>query len=163
PTNSKELGGFLGLANFYRRFVKHFAKIATPLYTITNYRPHTFRKAWQEHPQLEVAFNAVKNSLCTDPVIVAPEPGNREFRVLVDASNYALGATLRQIQTVKGKPVERTIAFHSRKLSGPESRYSAYERELLAVKDTVLHWHHYLSGGHFTVFCDHRTVKHALQ
>lgn len=83
-----------------------------------------------------------------------------------------LGATLRQRQpssfhspSASSSPpsTERTIAYYSRKLSGPETRYSAYDRELLAIRDALRHWHHYLSIADVTVYCDQKTLQHVLK
>lgn len=159
PKNGVELARFLGLAGFYRRFITNFAAISAPLYELVNLKSTAFHTAWSDAES--DAFLALKTALGADPVVVSPEPNNFEFQVYVDASQYALGATLRQLQ---GSPrQDRTIAFYSKKLSDPETRYSAYDRELLGVKEAVQHWHHYLAGSKFTVFCDHRTIHHNLK
>ncbi|RPA76418.1 DNA/RNA polymerase, partial [Ascobolus immersus RN42] len=139
-----------------------YAATSAHLYSLVNLRPKEFQQAWAESATAAADFQEIKRALSSDPVVVAPEPANTEFEVWVDASQYALGATLRQMQGGEAK-VSRTIAYYSRKLSPTETRYSAYERELLGVRDAIRHWNHYLTGGHFTVHCDHKTVHHAMK
>lgn len=76
PKNGRDLAGFLGLANFYRRFIEKFAVKASPLYNIVSLRATEFRKQWST--AMQQAFEKVKEALCADSVVIAPEPGNSE-------------------------------------------------------------------------------------
>ena len=90
PANIKELRQFLGLASYYRRFVKNFARIATPLYQLTEKR-----KEWSWTKESEEAFATLKQRLTTSPVLSFPR-FNQEFILDTDASSFGLGAVLSQ-------------------------------------------------------------------
>ena len=112
PQTPTDLKAFLGLAGFYRCFIKHFAHTALPLYELVNVLPKDFQ--WT--PIHDQAFKNLKDKLSAEPVMSLPEPGNRDFIVHTDASNFVISATLQQIQNNK----EWVIAYYSRKLRGPE-------------------------------------------
>ena len=97
PQTPTDLKAFLGLAGFYRRFIRHFAHTALPLYELVNVLPKDFQ--WT--PIHDQAFKNLKDKLSAEPVMSLPEPGNRDFIVRTDASNFAIGATLQQIQNNK--------------------------------------------------------------
>jgi len=109
PQTPTDLKAFLGLAGFYRRFIRHFAHTALPLYELVNVLPKDFQ--WT--PIHNQAFKNLKDKLSAELVISLLEPGNRDFIVCTDASNFAIGATLQQTQ-------KRVIAYYSRKLHGLE-------------------------------------------
>lgn len=145
PHNIKELRSFLGLANYFRKFIQGYSKLVAPLTNLT--QDHTNWKdpnIWT--PACEDAFNAVKRCLTEAPVLAAPD-FTKPFEVVCDASVFALGAVLLQ----EGRPV----AFESRKLTSAEVNYSTTEQELLAVVHTLTKWRCYLEGVHFTVVTDH--------
>src|SRR5690606_11759416 len=107
PTNVTEVRSFLGLAGFYRRFVKDFSKIALPLTALTK---ETTPFAWGSLQQ--EAFAALKQALCTAPVLLTPDP-SRPYTLNCDACDYAIGATLQQDHGNGLQPV----AYMSRKLT----------------------------------------------
>ena len=88
PKNAKDIRKFLGLINYYRRFIKDFAQVARPMNILT-------RKdvKWQWGEEQQKAFDELKRIFTTKPVLVAPDL-NKEFRIEVDASNYATGGVL---------------------------------------------------------------------
>ena len=100
-------------------------------------------------------MNQLKKSLSTTPVLLLPNLA-KPFVVHTDASSYALGAVLQQDSGHGLQPV----AFESRKLNSAEKRYSAYERELLAVLHACTTWRHYLGGRHFTIKTDHHSLRY---
>ena len=150
PKDKTEVRSFLGLANYYRRFVPHFSSIARPLTDLTKKNVH-----YKWTPQCEVAFEALKHKLCEAPVLAMPDP-NKPFVVVTDASAVAVGAALMQDLGSGWQP----IAFESRKLNGAELNYSAYDREMLGVIHALRIWRHYLTGVHFEVHTDHDTLRH---
>ncbi len=151
PRNVSEVRSFLGLAGFYRRFVKDFAKIALPITELTK---ETTPFVWGEEQRS--AFAALKQVLCTAPVLLVPDPA-LPFTVNCDACGYALGATLQQDQGRGLQPV----AFFSKKLSDTERRYDTREKEFMAVREACLHWRHYLhSGIKFQLFTDHHSLQY---
>ena len=149
PTSRKQLQSFLGLANFYRRFVRAFADLASPLYDL-------LRKgvSWVWEVRQESAFQELKRRLCEDPVVLTIPDFKDQFEVSTDASNEGLGAVLSQ----KGKVVE----YASRRLSSAEVNYSATDRELLAIVWAVEKWREYLFGCSFIVYTDHRPITYLL-
>ena len=145
PTNTKELRSFLGLANYFRKFIQGYSKLVAPLTKLTqdgtNWKdPDIWSSACQD------AFDAVKRCLTEAPVLAAPD-FTKPFEVVCDASVSALGAVLLQ----EGRPV----AFESKKLTSAEYNYSTTEQELLAVVHALTKWRCYLEGTHFTVVTDH--------
>lgn len=150
PKNVTELRSFLGLANFYRKFVKDFSKIAAPLFDLT--RANT-SFVWQD--QHQVSFESLKKALSSTPVLRLPDP-NLPFTVVTDASTIGIGAVLEQDDGRGPRPV----AFESRKLSPAESNYPVHELELLAIVHALRHWRHYLDGNtKFTVVTDHNSLR----
>src|SRR5262249_53936870 len=90
PANVHELRSFLGLANYYRKFIKDFSRIAAPL---TNLLAKDIAYEWAEAPQN--AFAALKTALTSAPILGIPRP-DKPFVVTTDASDVALGAVLSQ-------------------------------------------------------------------
>lgn len=150
PTTVKELKGFLGLCGYYRRFIKDFAKIAKPLNAL--FKEGT-AYLWEETQQQ--AFDEIKECLITEPVLQYPD-FNKEFLLITDASQDALGAVLSQ--GTLGKD-DRPVAYASRTLNKAERSYSTIERELLSVVWAAKHFRPYLWGRHFKVVTDHRPLR----
>jgi hypothetical protein len=86
------------------------------------------------------AMDRLKRIITTHPALVLPERGNDDFMVWTDASDYALEGTLRQMQDGE----EKILTYFSQKLHGAETRYATYDKELLAIRDCLKHWRHYL-------------------
>ncbi|KZR97407.1 Uncharacterized protein APZ42_007742, partial [Daphnia magna] len=93
PNNTKELSSFLGLASYYRKFIRAFADKAHPLTALTR---KTAEWKWGEAER--DAFNCIKNCLITRPILSYPD-FKREFIIYTDASGYGIGAVLAQIQS----------------------------------------------------------------
>ena len=134
PTNISELRSFLGLASYYRKFVKDFSAIASPL-TALLHKDKTY--LWENQQQL--AFDQLKQCLVSAPVLILPDP-TKPFTVTTDASDLAIGAILSQDH---GKG-EQPIAYESRKLFPVEQNYTTHEKELLAIVHAIKLWHIYL-------------------
>jgi len=140
----------MGLANFYRKFVKDFSAIASPITDLTR---KDLPFSWTlDH---EVAFNNLKTTLCTAPTLTLPD-FSKTFVMMTDASDLATGAVLMQDQ---GKGLQ-PIAFESQKLQGAEHRYLPRELELLAIINALKAWRHYLLGPHFQIFTDHQSLRY---
>ncbi|KAL0287105.1 UNVERIFIED_CONTAM: Retrovirus-related Pol polyprotein from transposon.6 [Sesamum angustifolium] len=148
PSNVHDLHSFLGLANYYRRFVKGYSEIARP---VTDLLKKT--ETWDWTPQCQVAFDNLKRAMVTDPVLVLPDM-SKSFTLETDASDFALGGVLMQ----DGHPV----AFENRKLKDVERRYSVHEKELLAVVHCLRLWRHYLLGSPFVVKTDNIAVSNFM-
>lgn len=124
PQTKKQVRSFLGLIGWYRRFVPHFASLATPLTDLTKKSPAKF--CWTN--ECEEAFNSLKDLLCHEPVLQSPN-FSKKFIVQVDASDVGLGAVLVQGEACD----ERPVLFLSRKLFERERKYSTIEKEGLAI------------------------------
>ena len=150
PCSVKDVRSFLGLAGFYRRFIKQFSLKARPLTDLTKEGIH-----WHWGENEEKAFVTLKRSLVVAPVLHMPN-FDLPFVVTTDASLVSVGAILEQNFGQGMQPV----AFESRKLNPAETRYSAYERELLGIVWAIGKWRHYLEGRHFIVQTDHSSLRH---
>jgi hypothetical protein len=148
PNNVKEVRSFLGLANFYRRFVQHYSRIALPLTELTK-----DKVPWLWGVEQQRAFDALKAALCSPPVLLVPDP-NKPFVLNCDACQYAIGATLQQDHGNGLQPV----AYFSAKMSDAERNYDVREQEFMAVMRACLHWRHYLYGTPFTLLSDHGSL-----
>jgi len=113
PTCADDVRSFLGLASYYRRFVKDFARKAAPLHQLIK-KQVSFD--WTDLAQ--ESFEALKTSLTTPPVLAMPTDDD-EFTLDTDASNYAVGAVLSQRQN----GIERVVAYASRSLDIREQNY----------------------------------------
>jgi hypothetical protein len=149
PKTITEVRSYLGLASYYRRFIKGFAEIASPLHALTS-KKATFD--WTN--DCEEAFEELKERLTTAPVLAMPADTGK-FWLDTDASNLAIGAVLSQEQD----GVEKVIAYASRTLSGPERNYCVTRKELLAVVFFVKHFRSYLLGRSFSIRTDHSALQ----
>jgi hypothetical protein len=162
PRNVHEVRQFLGLATYYRRFVRHFARICTPLFELlkeadAEARKRKFRKiVWTA--SCEAAFRQLKQALTTGPTLVQPDT-TRPFFIETDASEWAIGCVLLQQDPVTGRL--HPVAFDGRKLQAAEINYPVHEKELLAVKYALQIWRIYIDNGHTTViYTDHESLKY---
>ncbi|TYK14722.1 Transposon Ty3-G Gag-Pol polyprotein [Cucumis melo var. makuwa] len=148
PSDVSELRRFLGLTDYYRRFVKGYSNIATTLTKLL--QKNAFK--WEE--EVETAFVKLKVAMTTIPVLALPD-WTLPFTIETDASDSGLGAVLSQ----RGHP----IAFFSQKLSQRAQAKSIYERELMVVVLSVQKWRHYLLGRKFTIMSDQKAWKFLLE
>ena len=149
PKNVKELQSFLGLANYYRKFMKDFAKTTTPL---NNLLKKDFKYSWSNTEN--DAFLKLKETLTSAPVLKIADP-DAKYTVATDASDFAIGAVLTQ----KEGECDYPIAFESRKLSPAETNYATHEKELLAIVHALKKWRTYLEGNQFDIITDHAALK----
>ena len=126
PKTQKGLRSFLGLANYYRRFIRNFSKIAKPLSDLLK---KSVSQVWDEY--CISAFAELKEKLSSPPVLKFPE-FDKPFEVHTDASDFAIGGVLMQ----DGQPV----AFESKKLSEVEQRWPTHEKEMYAVVHCLKLW-----------------------
>ena len=153
PTTVQDGRSFLGLCSFYRKFIRGFANIAGPLHDLTKGNPaKRATVVWTE--KCETAFGALKDALCSAPVLKLPDP-SKPFVIHTDASDFALGAVLMQQFDTGLHPVE----YFSRRLRGPELNYDARAREMLTIREMCRHWNHLIAHCHTDVYTDHETLK----
>ena len=151
PTCVKQLRSFLGLANYYRRFIPNFSDLVLPL---TNMTRKNSIFDWDENCQN--SFKKVKDYIKNGAILNHPDT-SKPFYLFTDASDNALGSVLTQL--VEG--VYRPIEFFSRKFGQSELNYSVYDKELLAIVESFKNWRHFLihSTEEVQVFCDHNNLK----
>ena len=124
PRSVKDVQKFLELVNYYRRFVKDFAKIAKPLHEMT--RKET-KWSWEERQQK--AFEKLKERFTTEPVLVTPDL-DKEMRVEADVSDFATGGVLSmKCEDEKWRPV----AYISKSLNKAERNYEIHDKEMLVI------------------------------
>ena len=152
PTSLTDVRSFMGLLQFFRRFIKDFSKIATPLTNLTKKGSGVHN--WDS--ECDAAFQSLKDAITSAPILVAPD-WKMSFRGHIDASNIAVGGTLTQLDE-NGK--DRVIAFFSKKLSPAEKNYRTNDRELLGLIYFLLRFRCYLEGSTFEIFTDNQVLKH---
>ena len=149
PKNATEVRSLLGLAGYYRRYVKNFAAIAGPLHALTR-KDVVFHLSFM----CQDAFDRLKTLLTTSPITAFPD-FSLTFRLYTDASTAGLGAILAQVR--EGK--ERIICYASRSLNQAEKAYPTTKLECLAVVWAVAKFRPYLMSMPFEVYTD----RYALQ
>ncbi|KAG7588696.1 Zinc finger CCHC-type [Arabidopsis suecica] len=146
PKNATEIRSFLGLAGYYRRFVKGFASMSQPMTRLTG-KDTKFQ--WSE--ECEKSFSELKAMLTSAPVLVLPEEGE-PYTVYTDASITGLGCVLMQKGSV--------IAYASRQLRKHEGNYPTHDLEMAAVVFALKIWRSYLYGAKVQIFTDHKSLKY---
>lgn len=164
PLTTKGLRRFLGIVNFYHRFVPNAAAVMAPLNELLKGRAKDV--AWTD--ETRKAFEDTKSALARATLLHHPSATSR-LVLTVDASDVAIGGSLNEIaasaDTTPEFPIDnklKPLAFFSRKLQGPELNYSTFDRELLAAKDSIRYFRHYVEGRDFTLYTDHKPLTHAL-
>ena len=153
PKTLKELQSFLGLANYYRKFIGRFSNIALPLTDATRNNTRSNLRPIEWTQPMQAAFDELKKALTSAPCLALPDPDG-EFEVTTDASEdaKAVGAVLTQ----NGHPV----AFESKKLNSHQLNYSVHDKEMCAIMHALERWRPFLLGRHFKVYTDHRSLVH---
>ena len=139
PSDIKQLQRYLGLINFYRRFLPGIAGTLKPLTDLLRGNPKTLE--WSD--KAEAAFNSGKAALANCTKLVHPTPG-AVISLAVDASDTHVGGVLQQLTQGSWMP----LAFFSRKLSSTELKYSTFDRELLAAFAAIRHFRFVLEVDH---------------
>ncbi|GFX40359.1 retrovirus-related Pol polyprotein from transposon 17.6 [Trichonephila clavipes] len=159
PETVGSLRKFLGLLNFYRRFLP---KAAEQQYLLSEFLKGSKGKKdskplnWSS--EAITAFQRCKQALADAALLAHPSP-SAPLALHVDASDYAIGGALHQVVDSELQP----LAFFSRKLTSSEKSYSAYDRELLAIYSAIRHFRYMLEARDFTVFTDHKPLTYAFR
>jgi len=156
PKNVKDIRKFLGLTNYYRRFIKDFAQVARPINVL-------MRKdvKWQWGVEQQEAFNELKRVFTTKPVLAIPDL-DKEFRVEADVSNY----TTRGVLLMKySDEMWRPVAFISKSLSDTERNYEIHDKEILVVIRCLEAWRYFLEGAatKFEIWTNHKNLKYFMK
>lgn len=150
PETLTEVQRFLGMCNYYRRYVQDFAKLAKPLHNLCR---KDIPFIWSEN--CEIAFNKLKKLLTTSPVLIFPNFCDT-FIITTDASDYAVGAVISQGNI----PYDKPIHYFSKTLGNAQIRYSTIEKELLAIVWAIENFRHYLYGREFLILTDHKPLTY---
>ena len=148
PSTPKNAMSFMGLANFYRRFIKDFSKIAGP---INQYM--SGKTSWSTSQ--DNAFNILKDKLISAPILAIPDL-TKDFVLTTDASQTCVGATLEQRNS--DGSFAGVIGYFSKRLQGSQLNYSAQEQEFLGIIEALRQYRHLLIGKHFTLRTDHYSL-----
>jgi len=155
PQCVRDVRKFLGLANYYRRFVKDFAKVALPMNRLTRKD-----EKWKLEDEQQAAFEQLKTVFTTRPMLVTPEL-DKEFRVEADTSNFATGGVL----SVKcNDDLWQPVAFISKALNETERNYEIHDKEMLGVIRCLEAWWHFLEGAKvkFEIWMDHKNLEYFM-
>ena len=153
PNDVKQLQRFLGMVNFYRRFLPGIAGVLQPLTDLLKGSPKTL--AWS--PSAAAAFSGAKTALTSAVSLSHPAP-NAIISLVTDASDSHVGGVLQQQENGGWRP----LAFFSRKLTPTEAKYSTFDRELLGTYAAVRHFRFLLEGRSFHVLTDHKPMVAAM-
>ena len=148
PNSKTELRSFLGLINYYRKYIKDLATITYPLTRLTQKNKPFI---WSE--ECQISFDKMKELLVSAPILGYPQQDG-QFILDTDGSQFGIGAVLSQVQN----GTERVIAYASKSLNKAQQRYCTTFIELLAVVTFIRHFRHYLWGQHFIVRTDHASL-----
>lgn len=156
PKTKVEVQRFLGMANYYRRFIKNFSGIAKPMHALCR---NDRKFIWDG--SCEDAFITLKNKLTQPPVMLAHPDFSKQFILATDASNVVISAVISQ-KLVSN--IDQPIQFASRLLRKSELNYSTIEKELLAIIFGVKVFRHYLYAStiEFLIITDHRPLVYLM-
>jgi len=158
PSTVKELQAFLGMVNFYRRFLPGVACTLRPLTDeLRGGRKGPDKLNWSD--PMSIAFAAAKQALLSATHLTHPTTG-AALSLVVDASATHVGACLQQ--QLVGKKDWQPVGFFSKKLDPAQEKYSAFDRELFACYAGIRHFRHMLEGRRFAVYRDHKPLTYAL-
>lgn len=168
PKTLKNTQQFSGMVNYYRHFVPKLSHIMAPIFNHMSLFENTRTKKskvkklpkkdffWPD--DCNSAFQEAKMALANACLTVHPQE-NAPLSLATDASDFAVGAVLQQ----QNGEVWEPLAFFSKKLDSTQSKYSTFDRELLAVYLSIRHFRHYLEAREFCIFTDHRPLTHVMQ
>ena len=152
PQNVSQLRSFLGMVNYYAKFLSNLATLLRPLYDLLQKA-----KTWDWGEAQEQAFRRAKELLSTAPLLTHYDP-SRPLMLACDASPYGVGAVLSH----RVGDTERPVAYASRTLTPAEQKYSQLDKEALSIVFGVKHFHQFLFGRSFTILSDHKPLQYLL-
>ena len=151
PVTKKNVKSFLGVVNFYRPFINKCAEVAKPLTDLTR-RDEPDKVRWMDiHEQ---SFKKLKECLCSEPVLVAPDP-SKGYILKSDACQNSVAALLAQLGE---DGIEHPVAYASQKLSPAQIQYSTTEKEFYGILFGLDHFSTYTYGAPIKVYTDHAAL-----
>jgi len=157
PVTQKDLRRFLSTLNFYRRFIKNAAEDQHKLNKFLKGKGKS-NLPIQWSPETMQAFENCKNSIIESAYLAHHVPGV-ELGLMVDASSFSIGGAVHQRIEDNWQP----LGFFSRALNEAQKKYSTYDRELLAIYESVKHFRYLLEARDFTIFTDHKPLTTAFK
>lgn len=164
PENLKDLKSFLGLASYYRRFIRDFALVAKPLTNLTRGESAQIKASQSKKVKIDLnqkeleAFRNIKELLSSTEILIFPN-FDKPFLLTTDASSSAIGAVLSQGEIGKDRP----ITYISRSLNKTEENYAANEKEMLAIIWALDNLRNYLYGARkIKILTDHQPLTFTL-
>ena len=151
PANKKEMKRFIGMVNYYRRFLPKAAELMAPL--------HEMKKNFVWSIKTEEAFKAVKEKL-NNAVTLKHPASQANLSLTTDASNVAIGAVLEEVDSGGH---HHPLGFMSRKYTTSEANYATFDKELLAIQAAIEHFKHMIEGRIVTVYTDHKPLVAAMK
>lgn len=151
PKTTTEIKRLIGLVSWYRRFIKDFSTICSPISDLLHGRKKGQSITWTT--EADQAFNEIKRRLTSAPVLASPD-FTKPFIIQCDASNTAVGSILYQASD----GIEHPVAYASRTLNKCERKYSTTEKELAALLFSLEKFRSYVQGTRFTVETDHASL-----
>jgi len=156
PATQRKLREFIGLLNFYRRFIPNCATIIQSLHSLLKRTKRPSDKPeWTDTTM--AAFSQIKNALANTSLLCHPTP-DAPKSIMTDASDMAVGAVLQQHINGEWCP----LSFFLKALKPAEIKYSTFDRELLAMYLTIKHFQYFLEGRDFHIYTDHKPLIYAL-
>jgi len=152
PQKLRDVRSFLGLAGYYRRFIKDFSKIASPLFGLLG-KDVEFK--WTDNCQ--GALDELKDKMVSASILRGPNWA-LPFHIHIDASNKAIGAALGQVE----EKLPYAIYFVRKNLSKVEMNYTVTEKEFLAVVHSLNKFRHYITGYQTFVHTDHAVIRYLM-
>ena len=157
PSTHKNLHQFLGLINFYHRFIRSCAKTVLPLHNLLNTSASAESSTLQWDDEAKAAFGNIKKALADATLLFHPKQ-DAPTSVMTDASSCAVGAVFQPYIDTQWC----LIAYFSEKVKPAETKYCTFDRELLAVYLAIKHFRHFIEGRQFSVFTDRKPLTFSL-
>lgn len=151
PTNTTQIRRLIGLIGYYRRFLKDFASVCSPISDLLKGRKKGQPITWT--PEADQAFSKIRTLLTTAPILSSPD-FSKKFFIACDASESGVGGVLYQEED----GLEHPIAYFSKTLNKCQRKYTVTEKELLAVLYSIDKFRPYVEGTCFTVITDHSSL-----
>ena len=153
PKNVSEVRSYLGMINYYQKYLPNLSTILAPLHSLLEKG-----KSWKWNKEHQESFNKSKELLKSSQLLVHYDP-EKKLILACDASPYGLGAVLsHRMEDYSEKP----IAFASMSLSPAEKNYSQLDKEALAIVFGVKKFHQYVYGRQFVIQTDHKPLERVL-
>ena len=151
PTSAKQLRSYLGLTNFWKRFICSYSAITQPLRKLLQ---NNVKFEWGQ--EQEQAFNELKSRLCSSPILAFPNL-NKPFVITTDACRSGLGYILSQLDD-EGR--ERVISYNGRATKPYEKNYTASDLKMAAIMQALITYHPYIATQRFTIVTDHISLQY---